>query len=240
MRNIDRGTLFNILTYVVLVATLCLVVSYALVGLNVYNPFAPAASTSVAVSLPTDTPTPTGIATWTPTPTPTITPTPGPTNTPTRTPIPSPVPPTPTFPPTVTPTPRATRAPWPFTCEVDYRTPQYGAWSGVAGHVQDLDDNPLPGYYVVVQGPVPKVNGARMAGENSHFNAVYGNEAAWEQVYNPGAYQAMEIRVQMCKPNPDPSKPCTAISNEVIVQLGGYASASLGYVTCTLNWEEWR
>ena len=55
-----------------------------------------------------------------------------------------------------------------------------------------------------------------------------------------GEYQAMEIRVQMCKPNPDPSKPCTAISNEVIVQLGGYASASLGYVTCTLNWEDWQ
>jgi hypothetical protein len=238
MRNFNRFALFNILTYVVLVATLCLIVFYGLVGLNVYIPTAVAPPTPTAVvMLPTDTPTPTDIPTWTPTTTPTITPTPGPTNTPTPTLPPSP---TPTFPPTATPTPRVTRASLPFTCQVDYRSPQYGAWSGVAGHVQDLDGNPLPGYYVVVQGPVSKVNGAKMAGENPHFNAVYGNEAAWEQGYNPGEYQAMEIRVQMCKPNPDPSKPCTAISNEVIVQLGGYASASLGYVTCTLNWEDWQ
>ncbi len=241
MTSAKRDRIFNILTYVVLVATLCVVIYYALIGFgaSAINPLPP--STFDISMLPTGPPTPTlPIASWTPTPTPTITPIPGPTDTrtPTLTPSITPIPlPTFTFPPTNTPTPRVTRSPYPFTCEVEYRRPECGVCSGVAGHIEDLDGNPLPGYYVVVQGPVPEVNGAKLAGGNPTFNAIYGNEAAWEQIYNPGAFQAMEIRVQMCKPNPDPNKPCTAISNEVIVNLGGYASSSLGYVTCIKNWE---
>ncbi|MFN2271839.1 MAG: hypothetical protein ACK2US_13435 [Anaerolineae bacterium] len=244
MTNPGRDRILNILTYVILVATLCMVIYYALVGFGVdaVNPFPPSASGGF--TLPTWTPVPTSpIATWTPTPSPTITPTPGPTDTRTPTLTPSTTPtrmPTFTFPPTNTPTPRVTRSATPFTCDVKYRVPECGVCSGVAGHIEDLDGNPLPGYYVVVQGPVASVNGAKLAGGDPTFNAIYGNEAAWEQIYNPGAYQAMEIRVQMCKPNPDPSKPCTAISNEVIVSLGGYASTSLGYVTCIRNWEDYE
>jgi hypothetical protein len=240
MANASRDRVFNILTYVVLVGTLCLVVYYALIGFGVdaVNPFPPGAAI-----LPTSPPTPTPpIATWTPTPLPTITPIPTATNTRTPTLTPSIAPthlPTFTFPPTNTPTPRVTRSPYPFTCDVEYRRPEYGIWTGVAGHIEDLDGEPLPGYYVVVKGPGNPP--AIQAGADSRINSVYGSEAAWEQPFNPVAYQEIrDIRVQLCKPNPDPSKPCMAISNEVIVNLGGYASGSLGYVTCIKNWEDYE
>jgi hypothetical protein len=240
MANTQRDRILNILTYVVLVATLCLVVYYALVGFGVggVNPFPPPTSTP----MPTGTPTPTPpIATWTPTNTPTITPTPGPTNTrtPTLTPSITPTPlPTFTFPPTNTPTPRVTLSALPFVCDVDYRVPEYGLWTGVAGHIEDLEGEPLPGYYVVVEGPgnPPAVQ----AGADARINSIYSNEAAWEYAFNPTSYQAMEIRMQLCKPNPDPSKPCIAISNQVTIKLGGYASSSLGYVTCVKNWEDYE
>jgi hypothetical protein len=121
---------------------------------------------------------------------------------------------------------------------VDYRVPEYGLWTGVAGHIEDLDGEPLPGYYVVVEGPGNPP--AIQAGRDARINSIYNNEAAWEQAFNPSSYQAMEVRVQLCKPNPDPSKPCIAISNQVIVKLGGYASSSLGYVTCIKNWEDYE
>jgi hypothetical protein len=240
MTDTQRDRVLNIATYVVLVATLCVVIFYALIGFGIggVNPFPPATSTPV----PTGTPTPTPpIATWTPTNTPTITPTPGPTNTRTPTLTPSVTPtflPTFTFPPTNTPTPRVTRSAFPFVCDVDYRVPEYGLWTGVAGHIEDLDGEPLPGYYVVVEGPGNPP--AIQAGRDARINSIYNNEAAWEQAFNPSSYQAMEVRVQLCKPNPDPSKPCIAISNQVIVKLGGYASSSLGYVTCIKNWEDYE
>ena len=240
----STARLFNILTGLVLVATVCLLAFYTLVGLNVYNPFPPPTLVPVA-QLPTGTPTPdapTAVPTWTPTPTPTVTPTPEATNTPRPTLTPSPFPtfpPTATPPPTVTPTPRVTRAPWPFTCEVEYRNPllTYGhAWTGVAGHVQDLDGNPLPGYYAQVKGPV---NGTVRAGVDPRINAIYTNDAAWEQSQNPSAYQAMEVRVQLFNDQPEPDGSYRAVSDVVVVELGGFASGSLGYVTCTLNWQEW-
>jgi hypothetical protein len=246
MTNAVRDRIFNISTYVVLVATLCLVIYYALVGFNVgdVNPYPPSTSTP----RPTGTPTPTPpIATWTPTNTPTVTPTPGPTDTrtPTLTPSVTPTPlapftalPTFTFPPTNTPTPRVTRAALPFVCEVDYRVPEYGLWTGVAGHIEDLDGEPLPGYYAVVEGPGNPP--AIQAGRDARINSVYGNEAAWEHSFNPTTYQAMDVKVQLCKPNPDPDQPCIVISNQIDIKLGGYASSSLGYVTCVKNWEEYE
>jgi hypothetical protein len=102
--------------------------------------------------------------------------------------------------------------------------------------VQDLDGNPLPGYYAQVKGPV---NGTVRAGEDPRFNAIYGSDAAWEQHQNHAAYQAMEIRVQLFNDVPEADGTYRAVSDVVVVQLGGYASASLGYVTCTLNWEDW-
>ena len=57
--------------------------------------------------------------------------------------------------------------------------------------------------------------------------------------YNPAAYQAMEIRVQLFNDRAGADGEYKAVSEQVIVKLGGYASSSLGYVTCTLNWEDW-
>ena len=37
----NRAALFNVLTIVMLVATVCLVGFYAIMGLNIYNPFPP-------------------------------------------------------------------------------------------------------------------------------------------------------------------------------------------------------
>lgn len=243
MRNRNGSArVFNLLTVVMLVATMCLVGFYGMIGFGIYNPFPPPTAIPLAQLPPeTATPTPggpTAIPTWTPTPTPTITPTPLPTNT--RTPT---VKPTslvlPTHTPTSTPTPRVTRAPYPFTCEVQLRRPEYDSWSGVAGHVQDLDGNPLPGYYVRIEGPAPPGTFTKRAGEDSRINMIYGNDAAWEQVQNPAAYQPMEIRVQLFNSRPNARGEYDAVSDVVVVQLGGYASASLGYVICTKNWEDW-
>lgn len=238
-----KTNVFNILTGITLMATACLVIYYALIGLGVdaINPFPPPTVASIgqhsgATATPIPGPTRPVVPTWTPSPTPTITPTPSPTRTPTPTFTPSP---TPTFPPTNTPTPRATRSPHAFTCEVELRRPEYDHWSGVAGHVQDLDGNPLPGYYVQVEGPGETVT--VRAGEDSRLNTIYGNQAAWEKCYNPTAYQAMEIRVRLYNDHPEPNGEYKAVSDLYVIQLGGYASGSLGYVICTLNpeWAEW-
>jgi hypothetical protein len=105
--------------------------------------------------------------------------------------------------------------------------------------VQDLDGNPLPGFYVKVEGPTEKPLPAIRAGENPRYNAIYGSDAAWEQAFNPVIYQAMEIRVQLFNDHPEGDGSYRAVSDVLIVQLGGYASGSLGFVTCTLNWEDW-
>jgi hypothetical protein len=244
MEDDGGNKLFNNLTIVTLVATVCLVGFYGLIAFNIFNPFPPPTSIPVA-QLPTETPTPTGPArfpTWTPTHTPTMTPPLSPTRTsrPTLTPSVSP-----TFPPTAaptateTPTPRATRSPWPFTCEVELRRPQYDRWSGVAGHTQDLDGNALPGYHVQVQCPGLETFTPR-TGADERFNIMYGSEAAWEQACNPSRYQELEVRVQLFNNVPGADGTYRAVSDVMIAKLGGYASASLGYVTCTLNWEEWQ
>ena len=192
--------------------------------------------------------TPTPPPTWTPTNTPTITSTPTqtPTRLPTETPTATPTwPPTPTSMPTQTPTPtptttpRATRSANPFTCETSYRQPEYQqAWSGVAGRVQDLDGNPLPGYHAQVECPSVGVFTSR-AGENAVYNAFYKSKAAWEQACNSAEYQAMEIRVQLFNDRPDANGTYRAVSELLMVNLLGNRSGSLGYVTCTLNWEGW-
>ncbi|MCS7283395.1 MAG: hypothetical protein RMK65_12100 [Anaerolineae bacterium] len=239
-----RATLFNLLSVLMLGLTGVLIVGYLAVLVNpwvFFNPFPPPREPSLALG-PTPTPSPTATPalppTWTPTPSPspTIPPSPTPTRTPTLTPSP-----TPTWPPTPTPTPRVTRAPYPFTCEVEYRMNLYGIpWSGVAGKVQDLDGNPLPGYHVAVE--CPGIGGAidRVAGADPRYNLMYESEAAWEQCCDPTAYRQMEIRVRLYDKYPNPDGTYRPVSDVVIVQLGDWATRSLGFVTCTLNWEEWR
>jgi hypothetical protein len=139
----------------------------------------------------------------------------------------------------VTPTPRATRSPYPFTCEISNRRPEYDRWTGVAGHIEDLEGEPLPGYHARIECPGAGTFTKRAGGNNRH-NLIYGNEAAWEQACNPTTYQAMQVRVQIFNDQPDADGSYRAVSEQLIVDLPGYASGSLGYVVCTLNWEEWQ
>ena len=89
MKNDKRTAFLNVLTMVMLGATVCLVGFYGLVAFNVFNPFPPPTLIPTAyLPTPTETPTPGGLAgvpTWTPTNTPTRSPptgTPRPTLTP--------------------------------------------------------------------------------------------------------------------------------------------------------------
>lgn len=231
MENNGRTALLNILTIVVLAAAVCLVGTYALIGLNIYNPFP--VPTRASLALPTDTPTPGGptpIPTWTPTHTP-AEPSPMPTRTPTLTPSATATfPPTPTFPPTVTPTPRATRSPWPFTYELDLMSPQYGcSWTGVAGHVQDLDGNSLVGYPVHVWGA--GIDVVVTSGSDARFNTIYGNQAAWEQFFDAKP-KVLEVRVQLHDPYRDDHLP---VSEEIVIEMPGFCGAGLAYVAFTQN-----
>jgi len=230
----DRGQLLNILTIVVLVATLCLVGFYSLVAFGVYDVFPPPTPIEVA-QLPTATPTPetTPIPTWTPTPSPTATPagpptdTPGPTPTPSSTPT---LPPTATFPPTATPTPRATRSAWPFTSDVTLRGSQYGcSWTGTAGHVQDLDGNPLSGYPVHIWGA--GIDEVVVAGADSRLNTIYGSEAAWEQFFGPNP-KVMEIHVQLHDAFSADHPP---VSDEIVIDMPGTCGQALAYIVFTQN-----
>jgi len=238
MRRSGSG-IFNLLSVGLLGLTALTLVGYLTILIYPHVPFNPFPPRRVAQVAPPPTPSPTHgpPPTWTPTSThtPVPTQTPFPTRTPTLTPSV-----TPTWPPTSTPTPRATRSPYPFTCEVTYQWPQYDRWSGVAGYVQDLDGEPLPGYYVQVQCPGVAQPLTPRAGDDPRYNMMYGSEAAWEQACNPSQYQAMEIRVQLFNDHPDPDGTYRAVSDQIVVQLPGYAAGSLGFVVCTLNWEDWR
>jgi hypothetical protein len=108
----------------------------------------------------------------------------------------------------------------------------------VAGHFEDLDGNPLPGYHAQISCPSVGVFTHR-AGDNDRYNLMYGNQASWEQACNPTRYQAMEIRVQMFNDQPGADGTYRAVSDQIIVGLGDYANRALGYIVCTLNWEEW-
>ena len=221
----SRTALFNVLTVLLLVATVCTVVFYGLVAVDVFNPFPAPTRASLLPEEVFDTATPSGptdIPTWTPTmPTdPTDTSPPGGTRTPTRTPTI-----TPTFrnsPTPEPPTPRVTRSPYPFTCEVDWRRPEYGSpWSGVAGHFEDLDGTPLPGFYARVECCQGCGQATVQAGGDPFFNSMYGNQAAWEQACDETAYVPLEVRVQMFDSMPDENDQYPTVSEQILVTLGG-------------------
>lgn len=102
----NRGsTIYNILTFLVLLLTAVCIVVYAMIGVGRLDPFPPRATSTI-------------IPTWTPRPTETPTFTPSATATPTNTPTPSFTPTlteTPTDTPTITLTPTDTLTPTPIT-----------------------------------------------------------------------------------------------------------------------------
>ena len=248
------ATFLNVLSLIMLALATVSLLLVLLLYLNpnsAFNPFPRPGPTETPPAAPTATDTPTPPPTWTPTEVSTAQPTntPPPTRTPTETPVPLPTwTPTPSRTPTatVTPTPthsvtpRATRSPFPFVCEVKRRAPEYEVpWSGVAGHVQDLNGNPLPGYFVKVECPSAGTVSIG-AGEDERFNQFYGSAAAWEQACDPTAYREMEIRVQLFNDRAEADGTYKAVSDIMFIDLYGNRSGSLGYVTCTLNWQEWQ
>jgi len=227
MGGSKRAVLLNLLTGVVLLATVFLVVFYGLVAVNVVNPFGEPVPPTLAVFQTPTAQGPTQIPTWTATSTSTITPTPGPTRTRTPTLTPSI---TPTFPPTATPTPRVTRSAWSFTAETKMQSPQYGcSWTGVAGYVQDLDGNPLKGYPVHVWGA--GIDVVVTSGADARYNTIYGSQAAWEQFFD-GSPKSMQVKVQLHDPYRSDHLP---ISDEVLLDFPGYCSGALGFVVFTEN-----
>ncbi|MBN1179332.1 MAG: hypothetical protein JXD18_08980 [Anaerolineae bacterium] len=238
--KLNRSGIFNTLSVGLLGLTALTILAYLMILISptiFYNPFPPRTLAPTSTPEPTPTPTSTRPAIWTPTPTrtPLFIPTPSPRAT--RTPTPAPQI-TFTWPPTVTPTPRATRSAYPFTCEIVYRRPEYDGWAGVAGHFEDLDGNPLPGYHAQVECPGVGIFTLK-AGDNERYNLMYNNPAAWEQACNPSRYQAMEIRAQMFNDQPSADGNYRAVSEPLVIQLGDYSSRGMGYIICTLNWEEW-
>ena len=231
MGNDRKTVLLNVLTFVVLVALVALAGFYGLVLLGRVAPFSPRVPPTLMPWPDTPAPAgPTSLPTWTPTHTPTVTPLPLPTNTRTPTLTPSITPTFPPFPPTATPTPRVTRSPWSFTAEVELRFPQYGcSWTGVAGHVQDLDGNPLTGYPVHVWGS--GIDTVVTAGTDARFNTIYGNQAAWEQFYD-NKPKPMEVRVQLHDPYRSDHPP---VSEEIVISMPGYCGGGLAYVVFTQN-----
>ena len=241
-----RLSIFDWLTVATLGLSVITLLGYLVLFIHPYvffNPYPPPRPAEIAAATATPASSPTPPPTYTPTGTPTVTlpPSPRPTRTPTRMPTATPTwPPTPTQTPTQTTTPQPSRSPLPFVCELAYQQPPYTSpWSGVAGHFQNQNGNPLPGYHAQVECPGAGTFTLR-AGADERLNNIYGNPAAWEQSCNPTAYQPMEVRVRLFNDHPDPDGTTQQVSELVIVQLRGDIYGSLGYVTCTLNWQGWR
>jgi hypothetical protein len=108
--------------------------------------------------------------------------------------------------------------------------PQYGCnWTGVAGHVQDLDGNPLQGYPVHIWGA--GIDQVVTSGADARFNTIYANQAAWEQFFD-NKPKEFDVRVQLHDPYRDDHLP---ISEEIVIRMPGYCGGALAYVVFTMN-----
>jgi hypothetical protein len=113
---------------------------------------------------------------------------------------------------------------------VNLVSPQYGCgWTGVAGQVQDLDENPLIGYPVHVWGA--GVDAVVTSGADARFNTIYGSDAAWEQFFDSRP-KSLEMRVQLHDPYREDHLP---VSDEIVIEMPGYCGAGLAYVVFTQN-----
>lgn len=99
----------------------------------------------------------------------------------------------------------------------------------MAGELQDLDGNPLPGYPVHVWGA--GIDEVVTAGADQRFNGVYGSDAAWEQFFAPNP-KPMEVRVQLHDLYRADHLP---VSEEIVIDFPGYCGGALGYVVFTKN-----
>lgn len=170
MRSNNTTLVWNVLTLLILLASLTLVVIFAVIFINPYaalNPFPPPTPLAV-LAIPTSTPTPLNQMppTWTPEASPTFTITPTPTETPTEFPSQTLEPSaTPTLDPRVTPSPtlRPTATAGGYAFVPQEGSPaaiSYSIYSdvgcqflGVGGRVLGLDGSPItPGVIVRLRG----------------------------------------------------------------------------------------
>ena len=108
--------------------------------------------------------------------------------------------------------------------------PPYGCgWTGVAGHVQDLDGNPLQGYPVHVWGA--GIDVVVTSGVDARFNTIYGNQASWEQFFDSKP-KMFQVRVQLHDPYRSDHLP---ISEEIVIDMPGYCGGAVAYVVFTAN-----
>ncbi len=203
----SSGWIWNLLTVLIVVATLCMLSGFMLVFVNPYVPFNPFPPPTLPPTLSFPTPTATLPVvtlppTWTPTPTitpsPTSTPTPAPTLTPTPT-----VPPTPTLSPT------------PYPYELQPGTPTYSTskvfhsaegcnWLSVAGQVLDASGKPVV-INVMVRG--------ELAGTPVELYTISGTATN----FGPGGYEIQladhpiasthTLYIQLLDPNGLPVSP---------------------------------
>jgi Tfp pilus assembly protein PilO len=153
---------------------------------------------------------------------------------------PSPTP-RPTRSPTPTPSePWATRSAMPFTCQYQLQMPPYPNWTGVAGRVQNLTGEPLPGYYIVVECCPGCGHTTVQAGADPTVNSIYGSEAAWELACDATKHAPLSIQVRLHDLVPDADGQYPPVSEQLAISTGGSAPTSMGFVICTQNWDDWH
>ncbi|MFW6115474.1 MAG: hypothetical protein ACOC7Y_00270, partial [Chloroflexota bacterium] len=114
---------------------------------------------------------------------------------------------------------------------VRFESPPYErcSWTGVAGRVQDLDGNPLPGYPIHIWGG--GIDEVVVAGADSRFNTIYGSQAAFEQFFGPSP-KVVEIHVQLHDPFREGNPPA---SDEIVIEMPGTCNQALAFVIFTQN-----
>lgn len=183
------GAFWNVLTGLVLIATITLALVFLIIFVNPQSPINPLPPPTLPPLVQRDTPTPTPRnilpPTWTPTfttePTATLLPSQTPTNTPAPTQTPSA-----TFSPTET-----QESAQETSFELQQGSPEYTAnfahegqgcqWLGVAGHVFDLDGEPIT-------DPIIRIRvGGTLGGQAVEEETMLGMESG--EPYGPGGYE---------------------------------------------------
>ena len=190
----------DILSIVVLIATLCLVGFFAMILINPDSSFNPLRPGGFGPQLPTSTVTPLQLEpTWTASPTLQLTPsnTPRPTFTSifTDTPV-SLLPPTRTpRPPTPTRTPRAPFSASTSQVESTLIHPELGCnWAGIGGTVVDANNSPIIGQVIVLRGTL---NGSSIEQQTvSGINKEYG-QSGFEFALGSAPFASTTLIIQL-------------------------------------------
>ncbi len=229
-----NDNLYNILTVVFLVMSLCLGGAFVSIFLNPYsalNPFPP--NTPIPTLVP-PTITPLGLPpTWTPQPTTILTETPTPR--PSITPLPSDTPfPTPTSLFTATATVPASRTPRPTGVPYNNTITYYEStaflpasdcsWFGVAGQVLDANNNPVQGAILRLGGSVPGKTFFPALTTLSGIDAAYGPSGFQFELGIPPVDSRNSLYIQLFNQSDEP------LSEQVFLQTYNDCKRNLVFV----------